>query len=45
MISKEMSKYLKKIGFAFVGPTICYSFMQAIGMVDDHERTCFKAAC
>lgn len=44
MISKKMSKYLKKIGFAFVGPTICYSFMQAIGMVDDHERTCFKAA-
>ncbi len=42
VMSKEMSNHLKKMGFAFVGPTICYSFMQAIGMVDDHEKTCFK---
>ena len=45
VMSKGMSKYLKKMGFAFVGPTICYSFMQAIGMVDDHQRTCFKRSC
>lgn len=41
--SEEMSKALKKRGFCFVGPTICYAFMQAIGMVDDHEKTCFRA--
>jgi len=40
--SKAMSKELKRRGFRFVGPTICYAFMQAIGMVDDHVLTCFK---
>ena len=37
-----MSKDLKKRGFKFVGTTICYAFMQAVGMVNDHERTCFR---
>jgi len=36
-----MSKALKKAGFTFVGPTICYAFMQATGMVNDHLTTCF----
>jgi DNA-3-methyladenine glycosylase I len=39
-----MSKALKKRGFAFVGSTICYAFMQATGMVNDHARGCFRAA-
>lgn len=38
--SDTMSKDLKKRGFTFVGTTICYSFMQACGMVNDHEVTC-----
>lgn len=38
--SQQMSKQLKKYGFKFVGPTICYAFMQAAGMVDDHENHC-----
>lgn len=42
--SKNMSKQLKKDGFKFVGPTICYAFMQAVGMVDDHTLDCFKRA-
>ena len=37
-----MSKALKKVGFTFVGPTICYAFMQSMGMVDDHVLGCFK---
>jgi DNA-3-methyladenine glycosylase I len=37
-----MSKALKKRGFRFVGPTICYAFMQATGMVDDHSPDCFR---
>jgi DNA-3-methyladenine glycosylase I len=37
-----LSKDLKKRGFNFVGPTIMYAFMQAVGMVNDHERTCFR---
>jgi len=37
-----MSKALLKRGFRFVGPTICYAFMQACGMVDDHTLDCFK---
>ncbi len=41
-ISEMMSKDLKKRGFNFVGPTICYAFMQAIGMVNDHTTDCFK---
>ena len=39
-ISNSMSKTLKKNGFKFVGPTTCYAFMQAVGMVDDHENSC-----
>lgn len=38
--SEAMSKALKKRGFSFVGPTICYAFMQAVGMVNDHLTTC-----
>lgn len=41
-LSEKMSKQLKHDGFIFVGPTICYALMQAIGMVDDHILTCFK---
>jgi len=40
--SDAMSKYLKKRGFKFVGSTICYAFMQAVGMVDDHTQDCFR---
>ncbi|MGD0884040.1 MAG: DNA-3-methyladenine glycosylase I [Thermodesulfovibrionales bacterium] len=42
-ISKLMSKDLKKRGFRFVGPTICYAFMQAVGMVNDHSAKCFRS--
>jgi DNA-3-methyladenine glycosylase I len=41
--SDVMSKALLKRGFRFVGPTICYAFMQACGLVDDHTRDCFRA--
>ena len=41
-ISDQMSKDLKKRGFKFVGSTICYAFMQAVGMVDDHMNDCWK---
>lgn len=40
-LSERMSKELKKWGFKFVGPTICYSFMQAAGLVNDHITSCF----
>lgn len=40
-ISQKLSKTLKKQGFKFVGPTTCYAFMQAVGMVNDHENHCF----
>jgi DNA-3-methyladenine glycosylase I len=40
--SKAMSKELKRRGFRFVGPTICYAFMQAVGMVNDHLVSCFR---
>ena len=40
--SDAMSKELKKRGFTFVGSTICYAFMQAVGMVNDHLVTCFR---
>ncbi len=40
--SDLMSKELKKQGFRFVGPTICYAFMQAVGMVNDHFTGCFR---
>lgn len=39
--SEAMSKALKKRGFKFVGPTICYAYMQGVGMVDDHLESCF----
>lgn len=42
-VSDAMSKDLKKRGFTFVGSTICYAFMQAVGMVDDHMDGCFCA--
>ncbi len=40
--SHAMAKDLKKRGFSFVGPTICYAFMQAVGMVNDHLVSCFR---
>jgi len=40
-ISDKMSTDLKKRGFKFVGSTICYAFMQAVGMVNDHTKDCF----
>ena len=40
--SEAMSKDLKRRGFRFVGPTICYAFMQAVGMVNDHLVNCFR---
>ena len=40
--SRAMSNDLKKRGFKFVGPTICYAFMQAVGMVNDHTVACFR---
>jgi DNA-3-methyladenine glycosylase I len=40
--SDTMSKELRKRGFSFVGSTICYAFMQAVGMVNDHTVTCFR---
>ncbi len=43
-LSTAMSKALKKRGFSFVGPTIVYAFMQAVGMVNDHTVTCFRYA-
>jgi len=43
--SDAMSKDLKKRGFNFVGSTICYAFMQAVGMVNDHAAKCFRKGC
>ncbi len=42
--SYAMSRDLKKLGFKFVGSTICYAFMQACGLIDDHVATCYLAA-
>ncbi len=42
--SKLMSKALKSAGFRFVGPTICYAFMQSVGMVNDHVADCIRFA-
>ena len=39
-----MSKELARLGFGFVGPTICYAFMQAAGLVNDHTIDCFRHA-
>jgi DNA-3-methyladenine glycosylase I len=41
-LSDALSKDLSKRGFKFVGSTICYSFMQAVGMVNDHDSSCFR---
>jgi DNA-3-methyladenine glycosylase I len=41
--SDNMSKDMKKRGFKFCGTTICYAFMQAVGLVNDHQNCCFKA--
>ena len=41
-LSEVMSRDLKKRGFNFVGPTICYAFMQAVGMVNDHTTDCYR---
>ena len=43
-LSEAISKTLKKRGFSFVGPTITYAFMQAVGMVNDHTVDCFRYA-
>ncbi len=40
--SRAMSRAMLQRGFRFVGPTICYAFMQATGMVNDHVTTCFR---
>jgi DNA-3-methyladenine glycosylase I len=42
--SRAMSKDLKRRGFRFVGPTVCYSLMQATGLVNDHVKSCFRWA-
>jgi DNA-3-methyladenine glycosylase I len=42
--SEAMSRDLTRRGFRFVGPTICYAFMQAVGMVNDHTVDCFRHA-
>ena len=42
LLSERISRDLKRLGFRFVGPTIVYSFMQAVGMVDDHVERCFR---
>jgi DNA-3-methyladenine glycosylase I len=41
-VSRAMSKELRRRGFRFVGPTICYAFMQAVGMVNDHVVSCYR---
>ncbi len=41
-VSDAMSKDLKRRGFRFIGTTICYAFMQAVGMVNDHTKECFR---
>jgi DNA-3-methyladenine glycosylase I len=42
--SKALSRDLKRRGFRFVGPTVCYAFMQAAGLVNDHVKSCFRYA-
>jgi DNA-3-methyladenine glycosylase I len=41
-LSSALSKDLKKRGFRFVGPTVCYALMQAVGLVNDHTVDCFR---
>jgi DNA-3-methyladenine glycosylase I len=40
--SRALSRALRARGFGFVGPTICYAFMQAVGLVNDHTTDCFR---
>ncbi|OGV39187.1 MAG: hypothetical protein A3F46_08445 [Legionellales bacterium RIFCSPHIGHO2_12_FULL_42_9] len=42
IVSDRLATDLKKNGFKFVGSTICYAFMQAVGIVDDHTMNCFR---
>jgi DNA-3-methyladenine glycosylase I len=42
LLSEALSKDLTQRGFKFVGPTICYAFMQAVGLVNDHDYSCFR---
>jgi len=42
--SKNMARELKSLGFKWTGPTVCYAFMQAVGMVNDHLTSCFRHA-
>lgn len=42
LLSNNISKDLKKWGFKFIGPTICYAYLQAIGIINDHENYCFR---
>jgi DNA-3-methyladenine glycosylase I len=42
--SGAMSRALRKLGFGFVGPTICYAFMQSAGLVNDHSLSCYRRA-
>jgi len=44
VLSKQISKDLKRLGFRFVGPTIIYAYMQAVGMVNDHISRCFRTS-
>jgi DNA-3-methyladenine glycosylase I len=41
-VSRELSRDLKRRGFRFVGPTVCYAFMQAVGLVNDHVTSCYR---
>lgn len=43
-VSDAMSRDLKRAGFRFVGPTICYAFMQAVGIVDEHQKYCWAGS-
>jgi DNA-3-methyladenine glycosylase I len=43
-LSRTLSRDLKRRGFRFVGPTICYAFMQSVGLLDDHMVDCFRAS-
>ena len=43
-LSRELSRELRRGGFTFVGPTICYALMQAAGLVNDHLTSCFRYA-
>jgi DNA-3-methyladenine glycosylase I len=42
-LSEQLSKQLKKLGFKFVGPVVVYAWMEAVGLVDDHDPGCFRA--